>query len=82
MLIGAECGAHSGLHLSDENLVVEIAERGTPVPNGGTGEVVITDLHNYAMPFIRYQSGEVASMARGRCMCGRGLRRLFRVASP
>ena len=79
MLVGAECGAHAGLHLSEENLVVEIVEDGRGVPEGVSGEVVITDLHNYAMPLIRYVNGDRASMASGPCGCGRGLRRLERV---
>ena len=79
MLVGAECAAHAGLHLSEENLVVEIVKDGRPVPPGETGDVVITDLHNDAMPFIRYVNGDLASMATGTCRCGRGLRRLARV---
>jgi phenylacetate-CoA ligase len=81
MLIGAECAAHAGMHLSDENLVVEIAHAGQPVADGVAGEVVVTDLHNYAMPFIRYQNGDAATILRGRCICGRGLRRIARAAT-
>jgi phenylacetate-CoA ligase len=76
MLIGAECGTHAGLHLSEENLVVEVVADGKSVPAGESGDVVITDLHNYAMPFIRYANGDMATMASGRCRCGRALRRL------
>jgi phenylacetate-CoA ligase len=80
MLMGAECDAHQGLHLSEENLLVEIANEGRPVAPGDVGDVVVTDLHNYGMPFIRYQNGDVARMARApTCPCGRGLRRLERV---
>jgi phenylacetate-CoA ligase len=79
MLVAAECEAHAGLHVSEENLVVEIVQGGRPSPEGTTGEVVVTDLHNYAMPFIRYVNGDLSSFAPGRCSCGRGLRRLARV---
>jgi phenylacetate-CoA ligase len=80
MLMGAECEAHQGLHLSEENLLVEIASEGRPVPPGEVGDILVTDLHNYGMPFIRYQNGDVARMARTPdCPCGRGLRRLERV---
>ena len=81
MLIGAECEAHSGLHASMENLIVEVL-----VPEGGgyrsaepgeVGEIAITDLHNYGMPFIRYLCGDLASLApAGRCACGRALTRI------
>jgi phenylacetate-CoA ligase len=89
MLIAAECEAHEGLHLSEENLLIEIAREGKLVAAGQTGDVLVTDLHNYGMPFIRYQNGDVARMASSpeaapgggsaRCPCGRGLRKLERV---
>jgi phenylacetate-CoA ligase len=82
MLMGAECSAHAGLHLSEENLVVEVtthAGAALAAP-GEPGDVAVTDLHNDGMPFIRYVNGDVASMAEeAPCACGRGLRRLLRV---
>jgi phenylacetate-CoA ligase len=86
MLIGAECEAHDGLHVSMENLVVEIVvtepdgSRRT-AREGELGEVVLTDLHNFAMPFLRYANGDVAVAGpRARCACGRGLARIRDVA--
>jgi len=80
MLIGAECEAHAGMHLSEENLLVEVLNGGRPAAPGEAGDVVITDLHNYGMPMIRYVNGDVAIFAgEERCSCGRGLRRLQRV---
>ena len=80
MLVAAECDAHDGMHVADENLVVEIARSGEPAPPGVAGDVVVTDLHNYRMPFIRYANGDVATMAtERRCRCGRSLRRLSRL---
>lgn len=74
MLIGAECEQHSGLHLSLENLFVEILdEDGNPTPHGQEGNVVITDLFNYGMPFIRYVNGDRAIAGWEQCPCGRGL---------
>lgn len=74
MLIGAECERHSGLHLSMENLLVEILDdQGQPVPAGQEGNVVITDLFNYGMPFIRYVNGDRAIAGFEMCPCGRGL---------
>ena len=50
---------------------------GAPVSPGEIGEVVITDLNNYCMPFIRYRIGDLAeAMAEGGCACGRGAPRL------
>ncbi|HXN32306.1 MAG TPA: hypothetical protein VN894_10610 [Polyangiaceae bacterium] len=80
MLIAAECEAHQGLHLSEENLLVEVTRGGKPTADGEAGDLLVTDLHNYGMPFIRYQNGDVARMApASACACGRGLRRLERV---
>ena len=80
MLIGAECPAHNGLHLTAEQLVVEVLDdEGTPVPEGVEGDVVITDLTNFGMPFIRYRNGDRAIAAAGTCSCGRHLPRLARV---
>lgn len=80
MLIGAECPAHTGLHLSEENLLIEVVRDGKKAAPGENGDVLVTDLHNYGMPFIRYVNGDLATFAPpGPCPCGRGLRRLLRV---
>lgn len=80
MLIGAECEHHSGLHLSMENLLVEILnDDGSPTPHGHEGNVVITDLFNYGMPFIRYVNGDRAVAGFDMCPCGRGLPLLKKV---
>jgi phenylacetate-CoA ligase len=85
MLIAAECEAHEGLHVSMENLVVELIVRDDqggerPARPGELGEVVITDLHNFGAPFIRYLNGDSAVLRDARrCACGRSLLRLERV---
>jgi phenylacetate-CoA ligase len=82
MLIGGECEAHDGLHLTMENLIVEVLVTeadGTsrPAKEGERGDVVITDLHNLGMPFIRYANGDSAIAGpTTRCSCGRTLPRL------
>jgi phenylacetate-CoA ligase len=80
MLMAAECSEHAGMHLAEENVLVEVAHDGRPVATGDSGDVLVTDLHNYGMPFIRYQNGDMATMGpNAPCACGRGLRRLARV---
>ena len=74
MLIATECGEHDGLHIQMENLLVEVVgEGGAPVRPGEVGEVVLTDLHNYGQPFIRYANGDLAVLMPedARCRCGR-----------
>ena len=79
MLIASECEQRNGLHLTADHLVVEL-EALRPTPEGEQiGEVVITDLHNYGMPFLRYANGDMATANDQACACGRGLPLLRRV---
>jgi len=56
-----------------ENQVVEILDKdGVPCPPGQMGEIVVTSLHNYAMPLIRYRIGDMGSWLGQECTCGRG----------
>ncbi len=74
MLIGSECDRHSGLHLTSEHLLVEVLDDdGCPTPEGMEGNVVITDLYNHGMPFVRYANGDRAIAGFTTCDCGRGL---------
>jgi phenylacetate-CoA ligase len=80
MLLAAECEAHEGMHLMDENVFVEVARGDRAAGAGETGDVLVTDLHNRGMPLIRYQNGDLARPGTtGPCACGRGLRKLDRV---
>jgi len=60
-------------HVQAENLLVEVlGGRGEPCAPGEIGRVVITTLHNFAMPLIRYEIGDYARAGKA-CACGRGL---------
>ena len=75
--IASECEAHAGLHVQAEDIVVETADdEGTPVPPGVVGRILITNLHSFGMPFIRYEVGDLGSLDPTPCMCGRELPRL------
>lgn len=64
MLIAMEAEDHSGLYLSEDNLRVEIVdENDKPLPDEETGRILITDLHNPATPFIRYEIGDLGAFA-------------------
>ena len=72
--IASECPEHSGYHITAENVIVEIVDDdGEPLPVGKEGRVLITNLHNYAMPFIRYDIGDLGVSSDKACPCGRGL---------
>jgi phenylacetate-CoA ligase len=74
-LIASECEAHAGLHVNTDTLFMEplqVAGREAPV--------VVTDLNNLAMPFIRYEIGDMAIEAGWPCPCGRTYPLLSRVA--
>lgn len=66
-------------HVQAENLLVEVLDAaGRPCAPGDTGEVVLTTLHNFAMPLIRYAIGDYAQVGPP-CPCGRGLPVLRRI---
>jgi phenylacetate-CoA ligase len=69
MSIGGECERQDGLHIHAENLVVETRDHNGHAPS----EILITDLHNYGMPFVRYESGDLGRVTDTSCRCGRGL---------
>jgi phenylacetate-CoA ligase len=65
---------HGSLHLTAEDLIVELVDGdGQPVPAGQPGEIVVTHLATRQFPFVRYRTGDVAVMGAERCACGRGL---------
>lgn len=73
MSIGMECDRHVGYHLNTDNLRVEVVDNeGRAVPPGDEGRIVVTDFHNAATPFIRYEIGDIGVMAPANehCACG------------
>ena len=72
-LIASECLTQEGLHVNAENVLVEIQKGGRDAHVGEMGEIIVTDLWNYGMPFIRYQMGDVGISCDRQCSCGRGL---------
>lgn len=77
--IALQCPLHAHYHVQSENLIVEILDdSGAPCPPGEVGRVVVTTLHNFAMPLIRYEIGDFAE-AGDACECGRGLPVLRRI---
>jgi len=72
-LIGTEC-QHGSIHLNILSNVIEIEPfSNNKSDNKGFGEILVTDLANYAMPFIRYKNGDVGELSSNVCPCGIGL---------
>lgn len=77
--IAIQCPDTGLYHIMSENLIVEILDAdGNECKPGEIGRVVITDLHNYAAPVIRYDLGDYAEVGE-KCTCGRHLPTLKRI---
>jgi phenylacetate-CoA ligase len=74
-LVALECPA-GGLHIAVEGMHVEALPA---APGEADGELVLTNLESYALPIIRYRSGDLGALDPAPCACGRGLPRLARV---
>src|SRR5262249_6681412 len=71
--IASECPS-GGMHLSAEDIIVEIVdEEGKSQPPGAAGEIVVTHMAGEGFPFIRYRTGDVGVLDDRMCECGRGL---------
>jgi len=80
-LIASECEMHEGMHLNVEHLFIEfVKNNGEYAKPGQSGNIIITDLINKAMPFIRYQVEDIGVPSNRTCSCGRGLPLMEKVA--
>jgi phenylacetate-CoA ligase len=80
--VGIECyEVQDGLHIAEDHFYVEVIDPETlePVPDGEDGELVFTSLTKEAFPVIRYRTGDIASINRGKCECGRTTVKMSRV---
>jgi len=77
--VALQCPESDLYHVMAESLIVEVVDdAGRPCKEGEVGRLVITDLHNFATPLIRYDIGDYAEVG-GPCTCGRGLPTLRRI---
>jgi len=71
--LALQCPLHEHYHVQSEGVLLEIVDDdGKPCAPGETGRVIVTDLHNFAYPLIRYEVGDFAEVGEP-CDCGRGL---------
>ncbi|MFH1480442.1 MAG: AMP-binding protein [Pseudomonadota bacterium] len=73
MPIARSCPHGRGLHVMDDFIHVEVIDpvTGEEVPEGEKGEIVLTHLYKEAAPLLRYRTGDLTFMKKGRCECGR-----------
>ncbi len=78
--VAADCEYHSGLHVYEDHFIPEIINTETlePVPEGDTGELVITTITKEALPLFRYRTKDLTSITYDKCECGRTLARISR----
>lgn len=79
--VAFECIHKTGMHLWEDHYLMEIVDplTGAPLPEGATGELVLTTLTREAMPLLRYRTRDVTSIIPGKCPCGRTHRRISRI---
>jgi phenylacetate-CoA ligase len=80
--VSSEClEAADGAHVNEDHFLVEAVdpESGHPAADGEIGELVFTTLTKEALPLLRYRTGDLASLMRERCACGRTFARMSRI---
>lgn len=74
-----ECKYHNGLHFDTERSIIEIVDDYGNIIDSGKGKLVVTNLYNYAMPFIRYDTGDIVEVSNEPCECGKKSKRITKI---
>ncbi|MDY6912097.1 MAG: phenylacetate--CoA ligase [Chloroflexota bacterium] len=79
--VGVECEHKCGMHMAEDNFIIEIIDpqTGEPLPYGQEGELVVTTLTKEAQPVIRFRTKDITSLNAETCECGRTLARMSRI---
>jgi phenylacetate-CoA ligase len=80
--VSAECiEGRGGAHVNEDHFLVEVVDpqSGQALPEGEVGELVFSTLTKEALPLLRYRTGDLASLTREPCACGRTFARMSRV---
>lgn len=79
---GMDCHQHNGIHVWEDQYIVEVVDpkTGLPVEDGKEGEIVFTSLTREAIPIMRFRTGDLTRvLTRKACACGRTSLRIDRV---
>jgi len=81
--VAFECQFKEGMHLWEDNFILEIIEpsTGKVLPDGEEGEIVLTSINREAMPILRYRTGDIAFVYPDKCQCERTHRQISRIKS-
>lgn len=76
--VAGECYVRQGLHVNEDHFIVEVIDprRLEPVEPGEEGELVVTTITREGIPLIRYRTGDITSLDRQPCPCGRTFLRM------
>ena len=76
--VAMECPAKQGMHLAEDHFIPEVVDpdSGALLPEGETGELVLTCATKEALPLVRYRTGDLTRLVRGQCDCGRTTARM------
>ena len=79
--VSIECPEHNGLHIAEDNFIVETIDpdTGEVLPVGEEGELVFTTLTRTGMPMLRYRTRDISRIQTEKCKCGRTHARMMRV---
>jgi phenylacetate-CoA ligase len=71
--VAIECPVRNGLHLAEDHFIAEIIdpESGQTLPEGSSGELVITTITKEALPMLRYRTRDLSRLDKTECDCGR-----------
>jgi phenylacetate-CoA ligase len=73
------CEAKDGLHIAEDHILVETVDlkTGNNIQDGEQGELILTTLRKHARPMIRFRTGDIGYVNRGKCSCGRTHTRIY-----
>jgi phenylacetate-CoA ligase len=80
--VACECAeGRQGLHINEDHFLAEVVDpdSGEVLPEGETGELVLSTLTKEATPLLRYRTGDLTALTREPCRCGRSFARMARV---
>lgn len=78
--VASEITAGGGMTICEPGYILEVIDSdGNTITSGSSGELVVTDLFNYAMPLIRYRTGDMVRIADAKTDSGSNWRRIVEV---